>query len=150
MKTYLNGEERRINTFIMLMYGIIETLLQRKDIMSKLEIKCLKYVSTYIDKYIEALTERVGKEEKRRLYNEAMNNKIELKPKICDGQLLVDKDSLEETCRMAVEKNCFGCKRIDWHNCGLYKCMHKVGMGKVDEDYDGCEFYYEPVEDEEK
>ena len=50
---------------------------------------------------------------------------------------------------MAVEANCFGCKRKDWHNCGLYKCMHKVGIGNVDEDYDGCEYDY-PLADETK
>ena len=147
MKTYLNGEERRITTFIMLMYGIISTLLKNTDNISKEETKCLKYINTYIDKYIEALTNRVGKEENKRIYNEAMNNKVELKPKSYEGQLLVDKDCLEEVCRMAVEANCFGCKRVGWHNCGLYKCMHKVGMGKVDEDYDGCEFYYPPLEE---
>ena len=148
MKTYLNGEERRITTFIMLMYGIISTLLKNTDNISKEEVKCLKYINTYIDKYIEALTNRVGKEENKRIYNEAMNNKIELKPKSYEGQLLVDKDCLEEVCRMAVEANCFGCKKVGWHNCGLYKCMHKAGMGKVDEDYDGCEFYYPPLEEE--
>ena len=149
MKNYLNGEERRIAVGIMCVYGVISVILERTNALSKDEIKFLKYINTYIDKYIQALEDRVGKQEIQRIYNEAINSRIEVKPKSYEGQFIVDKDSLEEVARMAVEANCFGCKRKDWHNCGLYKCMHKVGIGNVDEDYDGCEYYY-PVADETK
>lgn len=150
MKTYLNGDERRTATCILMVYGIMGKVIERENIISKEEMKCLKYASTYIIKYMEALRERVGNEEVIRIYDEALHSQLDLKPKGCEGLLVVDKDSLEETCRMAVEKNCFGCSRKNWRNCGLYKCMHKVGMGKVDDDYDGCEFYYEPIEEEIK
>lgn len=148
MKTYLNREERRIATYICIVYGLIDTIFDSKENISKEEITALKYTNTYLQKYIEALIRRVGQDEGMRIYKEARDNVVELKPKNYDGQLIVDKDSMEEVCRMAVEANCFGCKKVGWHNCGLYKCMHKVGMGKVDEDYDGCEFYYPPLEEE--
>lgn len=148
MKTYLNSEERRINTMIMIMRAIITTIIEREDIISKNESKYLKCIRTYIDKYTDALIERVGDKEQNRLYNEVMNNRIELRSRIHDKQILVNKDDLEEVCRMAVEANCFGCEKVGWHNCGLFKCMHNMDMGKVDEDHDGCEFYYEPIKEE--
>lgn len=143
MKNYLNREERRISTYICIVYGLIETLFENKKNMSKEEITALKYSNTYLDKYIQALIRRVGPEEGNRIYNEAMNNKVELKPKNYDGQLVVDKNSLEEVARMAVETHCFGCTRSDWRNCELYRCMDKLQMGRVCEETGKCEFYYE-------
>lgn len=143
MKNYLNQEERRIATYICIVYGLIETLFANKKNISKEELTALKYSDTYLDKYIQALIRRVGPEEGNRIYKEAMNNKVELKPKNYEGQLVVDKDSLEEVARMAVETHCFGCKREDWRNCGLYKCMDKLQMGQICDEPGKCEFYYE-------
>lgn len=113
MKTYLNREERRIATYICIVYGLIDTIFEFKENLSKKEITALKYANTYLTKYIEALINRVGGEEGERIYREARDNVVELKPKNYDGQLIVDKDSMEEVCRMAVESHCFGCDRVD-------------------------------------
>ena len=143
MKTYLNREERRIATYICIVYGLIDTIFEFKENISKEEITALKYSNTYLQKYIEALIKRVGAEEGMRIYKEARDNVVELKPKNYDGQLIVDKDSMEEVCRMAVEAHCFGCDRVDWRNCELYKCMNKIGVGRVSDEEGKCEFYYE-------
>lgn len=143
MKTYLNREERRIATYICIVYGLIDTLLKNKDNISKEEVTALKYTNTYLEKYINGLIKRVGAEEGRRIYKEANDNVVELKPRSYDGQYIVDKDSLEEIARMAVETHCFGCKKEDWRNCMLYKWMNKVGMGRVTDDEEKCEFFYE-------
>lgn len=148
MKTYLNGDERRVATCILSVYGVMDKVIERANIISKEEVKCLKYASTYIVKYMEALRERVGQEEVVRIYDEALKSKLDLKYDGCEGFLSVDKDSLEEVCRIAVEEKCFGCTRKDWRDCGLYKCMHRAGMGKVDDDYNGCEFHYDKKEEE--
>ena len=146
MKNYLNREERRIATYICIMYGLIDTIFDFKENISKEEVTALKYSNTYLQKYIEALIKRVGPDEGMRIYREARDNVVELKPKNFEGQLIVDKDSMEEVCRMSVEKHCFGCKRVDWQNCGLYKCMNKIGVGRVSDEEGKCEFYYEEEE----
>lgn len=143
MKNYLNQEERRVATYICIVYGLIETLFENKKNISKEELTALKYADTYLDKYIQALIRRVGPVEGDRIYREAMNNKVELVPKNYDGQLVVDKNALEEVARMAVETHCFGCKRDDWRNCELYRCMDKLKMGRVCDEPGKCEFYYE-------
>ena len=45
MKTYLNSEERRQNTFFAIVYGMIDGYLERKDNFSTEEIKWLKSIS---------------------------------------------------------------------------------------------------------
>lgn len=146
MKDYLNREERRIATYICIVYGLIEKLFENKSNMSKEELTALKYSNTYLGKYITALIGRVGPAEGNRIYKEAMYNKVELKPKSYDGQFIVDKESLEAVAQMAVETHCFGCKRVDWRNCGLFKCMNNLQMGAVNEEPGKCEFYYEVKE----
>ena len=147
MKTYLNREERRIATYICIVYGLIDTIFKFKDNISKQEVKALKYVNTYLEKYIDALIKRVGGEEGERIYKEARDNVVELKPRNYDGQLLVDKDSMEEVARYAVEGKCFGCERNDWRNCELCKFMHKLGMGRIEDDETKCEFWYELLQE---
>lgn len=147
MKTYLNRDERRIATYICITHGLIDTIFDFKENISKEEITALKYTHTYLEKYIEALIKRVGADEGMRIYKEARDNVVELKPKNYDGQLLVDKDCMEEVARLAVETHCFGCKRTDWRNCQLYRFMDKLGMGKVNEVPGKCEFYYDKEEE---
>jgi len=147
MKNYLSRDERQIATYVCIMYGLIDTIFKYKDNISKEEVTNLKYANTYLAKYIDALIKRVGAAEGDRIYRQARDNVVDLKPRNYDGQYIVDKDSLEEVCRMAVEKHCFGCKRQGWHNCGLYKCMDKMGVGRVNDDNNGrCEFYYDKSE----
>lgn len=144
MKNYLNRDERQIATFLCVMYGLVENLVANDKNLSKDERTALKYTHTYLDKYIMALMNRVGRDEGERIYREVIDKKILLKPKTYnDGQLIVDKHCLEEVARMAVETHCFGCKREDWRNCGLYQCMDKLDMGEIYDGADKCDFYYE-------
>lgn len=144
MKTYLSHDERQISTYFTIVYGLIETLLSehRKNISNE-EAKTLKYAHTYLKKYIQALISRVGQVEGDRIYRLAKDSIVELKPKNYDGQLVVDKDCMEEVARMALEANCFGCKRCDWHNCGLYGFMKKLGIGSTNDTKGKCEFWYD-------
>lgn len=142
MKTYLNREERRIATYICIVYGLIDTIFQFKQNISKEEITALKYTNTYLEKYISALVKRVGPEEGERIYKEARDHKVELVPRNYEGQLIVDKDCMEEVARMAVETHCFDCKREDWRNCELCHFMHKLGIGRICDDEGKCEFWY--------
>lgn len=146
MKTYLNREERRIATYFCIVYGLIDGVMKYKDNISKEEVTALKYVNTYLEKYIDALIKRVGAEEGMRIHREAMENKVELTPKSYDGQLIVDKGCMEEVARYAVEGKCFGCERVDWQNCELCKFMHKIGIGRIEDDETKCEFWYDPLQ----
>ena len=146
MKTYLNREERRIATYFCIVYGLIDGVMKFKDNISKEEVTALKYVNTYLEKYIDALIKRVGSEEGMRIHKEAMENKVELKPKSYDGQLIVDQTCMEEVARYAVEGKCFGCERNDWRNCELCNFMHKIGMGRIEDDEEKCEFWFEPLQ----
>lgn len=143
MKNYLNREERQIATFICVMFTLVGDLLENDKNLSKEEITALKYSNTYLDKYIKALIDRVGAVEGNRIYKQARDNKVELKPKNYDGQLIVDKNCMEEVARMAVETHCFGCKRTDWRNCELAHFMHTLKIGRICDDLSRCEFYYE-------
>ena len=144
MKDYLNGEERQQSLYLAISYTIVMGILeQNSKNMSKAEIKCLKYVRTYLDKYLEALRDRVGEKELARIAREQQDYTAVIKPRNYDGFYTIDKNALEEIARRAVEKDCFGCNREDWHNCELYKYMHKAGMGRVDEIPGKCAFYYE-------
>jgi hypothetical protein len=144
MKTYLNHEERQMSAFFGVCYGLIETTLnEHSKNMSKKEITCLKYSYTYLKKYIKALVERVGEVEGDRIYRLVRDNLVELRPRNYDGQLMVDKDVMEEVARMALEANCFGCTRVDYNNCGLCKFMDKLGVGSVNDTEGKCEFWYD-------
>ena len=144
MKTYLSHDERQICTYFAIVYGLIEGLLsnQIKNI-SKEEVTALRYTHTHLNKYIKALINRVGPVEGDRIYRLAASSIVELKPKNYEGQLVVDKDCMEEVARMALEANCFGCKRCDWHNCGLYNFMKKLGIGSTNDTKGKCEFWYD-------
>lgn len=147
MKTYLNSEERRQNTFFAIVYGMIDGYLEHKENFSKEEVKWLESTHTSFFEYIGALGKRVGQEELMRIYREARDNRAELKPRTYEGQLIVDKDALEEICRMAVETHCFGCAQERWQDCELYKFMDKCGMGNSNEQDGKCTFWYPPLEE---
>lgn len=148
LKTYLNSEERRQNTFFAIVYGMIDGYLERKDNFSAEEVKWLESTHTSLFEYIGALGKRVGQDELMRIYREARDNKAELKPRNYDGQYIVDKNALEEICRMAVETHCFGCKKERWQDCDLYKFMDKCGMGNSDEKDGKCTFWYPEIKEE--
>ena len=144
MKTYLSHYERQTATYFAIVYGIIDSQLELygKN-MSKEEVTSLKYAHTYLQKYITALIKRVGSIEGDRIYRLARDSEVEIKPKNYDGQLVVDKDVMEEVTRMALEANCFGCNRVDWHNCGLCKFMENLGIGTTNDTEGKCEFWYD-------
>lgn len=148
MKTYLSSAERRSNTFFAIVYGMIEVYLEHQDNFSEEEIKWLKSAHTSLYEYIGALGKRVGQDELMRIYREARDNHAELKPVHYDGQYIVDKNALEEICRMAVEANCFGCTKEQWQKCELYQFMDKCGMGNNEEKEGKCVFWYEPLKEE--
>ena len=144
MKTYLNHEERQISTLFAIVYGLIDkTIRERGDNMSDKEKTALKYAHTYMKKYIIALVERVGDIEGDRIYRLANSSEVEIKPRNYDGQLIVDKDVMEEVARMALEQHCFGCNRVDWHNCGLCKFMEGLGITSTNDTKGKCEFWYD-------
>ena len=144
MKTYLSHDERQTCTYFAIVYGMIETQLELfSKNMSKEEQTMLKYGHTYLQKYIQAVVKRVGVIEGDRIYRMARDNTVEMKPKNYDGQLVVDKNDMEEVARMALEANCFGCNRTDWHNCGLCRFMEKLGIGSTNDTEGKCEFWYD-------
>lgn len=149
MKTYLSHNERQIATYFSINLGMINVLLDNyAKNLSKEEITNLKYAYTYLTKYVKALVERVGNAEGDRIYRLATTSKLSINPKsLEDKQVVVDKDDMEEVARMALEKNCFGCERKDWQNCGLCKLMDRLGVGSVNDTKGKCEFYYEKKED---
>jgi hypothetical protein len=142
MKTYLNSEERQQVMYLFMSHattlGILE---QNKKNMTKGEITCLKYISTYIEKYFYALVERVGEKEIRRIARESESNMITIKPKHHGGLFTIDKPSLEEVTRRAAKATCVECKIEDWNDCEFYRCMKKLGMGSVDGVPHKCDFY---------
>lgn len=143
MKTYLNQEERQIAAYFCICYGLIEAQLEaRKNTISSEEITHLTKAHEDLSHYIESLIDRVGLPEGNRLMKMAEEYTVELKPRNYTGQFVVDKESLEEVARMAVETHCFNCTNTKWHDCGLYKCMDKCGMCSIKENNGKCEFYY--------
>lgn len=143
MKDYLNGEERQQALYLYISHSLVSGILEvNKKNMSKKEITALKYIITYLEKYLDALTERVGLKELQRINRDSQDYTIVTKPKNYDGYYTIDKNGLEEIARYAVEKRCFGCSREDWHECELYRYMKKAGMGRVDEIPGKCEFFY--------
>ena len=144
MKTYLNGEERQQALYLYISHSLIRGILEvNKKNMSKKEMTALKYITTYIKKYFDALVERVGEKELQRIDRDSEEYTIVTKPKKYDGYYTIDKNGLEEIARYAVEEKCFGCQKEDWHECELYRYMKRAGMGKVNEVPGKCEFYYE-------
>ena len=144
MKTYLSHDERQLVTYFAICYGMVDTYIEeRSKNLSKEEIKTLKYSRTYLRKYIQATVKRVGEIEGDRVYRLARDSQVEIKPKNYEGQLVVDKDVMEEVARMALEQHCFGCNRTDWNNCGLCKFMDTLGGGSVNDTEGKCEFWYD-------
>ena len=147
MKTYLSHDERQISTYFAICYGLIETVInERGKNLSQEEITALKYSRTHLEKYIHALIKRVGRVEGDRIFRLAQSSKVEIKPKKYEGQFIVDKEALEEVARIAVEAKCFGCTRVDWHNCGLYQCQKKMDVGSTNDTKGKCEFWYDQEE----
>lgn len=145
MKTYLNHAERQLASFFAICYGLIDSALEEwGDNISKEERTSLRYSRTHLKNYIQALIKRVGINEGDRIYKIARDNKVELKPKSYDdGQLVVDKDAMEQIAGMAVEANCFGCNRVDWRNCELCKFMDRLGIESLNDTKGQCEFRYD-------
>ena len=144
LKNYLNSEERIQNVFIAIVYGIIDVYLENSDNYSDKEIKCLENAHRSLYEYIQALGDRVGNRELERIYRQSKENKPVLRPRSdsCNGQFIVDKDAIEEICRMVVEAYCFGCTREDYQNCALCRFMDKVGMGSNEEQEGKCTYWY--------
>ena len=144
MKTYLSHEERQLVTYFAICYGAIDTYIEeRRKNLSKEEITTLKYSRTYLKKYIQAMVKRVGAAEGDRIYRLARDSQVEIRPRNYEGQLIVDKDVMEEVARMALEHHCFGCTRTDWNNCGLCKFMDTLGIGSTNDTEGKCEFWYD-------
>jgi hypothetical protein len=143
MKNYLNQEERKKNTLICVMFAIVEELMQRAN-GSKEEITNLKYAHTYLQKYITSLIKRVGYEEGNRIWREARDSYVQIKPKVHedDGQQLVDKECMEGMAEKCLKAYCFGCKREDWRNCELCKYMKRLGIETIYGFEDRCTYWY--------
>lgn len=143
MKDYLNGEERQQALYLYISHALVSGILEmNKKNMHKKEITALKYIITYLEKYFDALIQRVGEKELQRISRESQYYTIAVKQKNFDGYFTIDKNALEEIARHAVEANCFGCTREDWDKCVLRNYMRKAGMGRVDEIPGKCEFFY--------
>ena len=144
MKTYLNSEERNTNVLFCLVCDIVCYYLERKENFSDEEIKWLESTRTSLLEYLRALGKRIGEKEATRILREAETSKPVLKPRgdKCDGQFIVDKNTLEEICRMAVETHCFGCAKEDYQNCELCRFMDRVGMGSNEEKEGKCTYWY--------
>lgn len=143
MKNYLNQEERKKNTLICVMFAIVEELMQRAN-GSKEEITNLKYAHTYLQKYITSLIKRVGYEEGNRIWREARDSYVQIKPKVHEeeGYQLVDKECMEGIAEKCLEAYCFGCKREDWRNCELCKYMKRLGIETIYGFEDRCMYWY--------
>lgn len=143
MKNYLNQEERKKNTLICVMFAIVEELMQRAN-GSKEEITNLKYAHTYLEKYIKALIKRVGYEEGNRIWREARDSYVQIKPKVHedDGQQVVDRECMEGVAAMCLEKYCFGCERNDWQNCELCRYMKRLGIETIYGIDNKCMYWY--------
>ena len=110
-----------------------------------MKINELEQMHKHLELYLKALIDRVGVQEGDRIYRLARSSIIELKQRTNDGQYIVGKDDLEEVCRYALEANCFGCKKTNWHNCALYKIMKNMGIGSVNDTKGLCEFYFDEM-----
>jgi hypothetical protein len=145
MKNYLNSDERMQNVFIAVVYGIITVYLENKSNYTAEEIKWLESASMSLYEYIQALGDRVGDKELFRIHKMSKEYKTILRPRSdkCDGQFIVDKNAIEEVCRMAVEAYCFGCERVDYQNCPLCQFMDKIGMGVNEEQEGKCTYWYQ-------
>lgn len=143
MKNYLNQEERKKNTLICVMFAIVEELMQRAN-GSKEEITNLKYAHTYLQKYITSLIKRVGYEEGNRIWREARDSYVQIKPKVHEeeGYQLVDKECMEGIAEKCLTAYCFGCKREDWRNCELCKYMKRLGIETIYGFEDRCMYWY--------
>lgn len=142
MKNYLNQEERKKNTLICVMFAIVEEFIERAN-GSKKETTYLKYSHTYLQKYIEELIKRVGYEEGGRIWREARDSHVQIKPKVYEeGQQLVDKECMEGIAEKCLEAYCFGCKREDWRNCELCKYMKRLGIETIYGFEDRCMYWY--------
>lgn len=144
MKTYLSHDERITATYFAICFGMIKNYSEQfgKN-MDKKEKTYLKYARTYLSKYIKELVKRVGQDEGDRVYRLARDSTVEMKPINYEGQLIVDKNVMEEVARMALEANCFGCERKDWRNCALCKFMDTLGVGSTNDTEGKCEFWYD-------
>lgn len=143
MKDYLNQEERKKNTLICIMYGVMQELLERNN-GSKEEMKNLKLAYTYIRKYVHELMERVNYSEGQRIKREATYNYVQLKPKVHEdeGQQVVDKECMEGIAEKCIRAYCFGCERHDWQNCELYEYMHKLDIETIYGIDNKCMYWY--------
>lgn len=143
MKNYLNQEERKKNTLICVMFAIVEEFIERAN-GSKEEITNLKYAHTYLEKYIKALIKRVGYEEGGRIWREARDSYVQIKPKVHEeeGYQLVDKECMEGIAEKCLTAYCFGCKREDWRNCELCKYMKRLGIETIYGFEDRCMYWY--------
>lgn len=146
MKNYLSRDERRIATYFCICYGLIDSQMEYKQNYSKDEITALRYVNTYLQKYIDALIKRVGKEEGERILRDATQNTVDLHPKNYDGQYIVDREALEGALTYAVEYKCKNCNKTDYYHCDLYKCMDKCGMSTVGNKAKYCDFAWQDKE----
>ena len=143
MKDYLNQEERKKNTLICVMFAIVEELMQRAN-GSKEEITNLNYAHTYLQKYITSLIKRVGYEEGNRIWREARDSYVQIKPKVHEeeGYQLVDKECMEGIAEKCLTAYGFGCKREDWRNCELCKYMKRLGIETIYGFEDRCMYWY--------
>lgn len=143
MKDYLNQEERKKNTLICIMYGVVEELIHKNN-GGKQEMKNLKYVHTYIRKYVHELMDRVGCKEGSRIKREAEYNYVQLKPRVHEdeGQQVVSKECMEGVAEMCLRKYCFGCTREDWRNCHLCNYMQGLDIETIYGFEDRCMYWY--------
>lgn len=144
MKNYLSGDERNVNVLLGLVYLTIEVYLQHKENFSDDEVKWLESTHTSLEEYMVALKNRVGDKEITRILRMVDTSKPVIKPRgdKSDNMYLVDKDTLEEIYRYAVEAYCFGCERQDFENCPLCRFMDRAGIGNSKEEPNKCTYWY--------
>lgn len=131
-KDYINSRQRQNILGIILSIGIAEDIL--KDDNTKEEIKHLKKIQEWGDKYLKTLVPILGKEEMQRIQKMLNDMEVTLKVKtpFANKYSLMEVDSLDELIRNAVLNQCHKCDGNNFLKCKFFKLQDEAGIYMVD------------------
>lgn len=144
---YLNAKDRNAVASLLLTVGVAEDVMKSKN-TTKSEIKTLKKLQEWSEKYMTELFKRVPNEKPRivRIFKDSeciLTTKSAVKQKYTN----ISADTIDDLLEFAVMNNCKECKGCDYNNCKLFKLQQDMNVFMVQDRQGFCPYAYDESEE---
>lgn len=143
---YLNAKERNAVASMLLTVGVAEDIMRSKN-TTKEEIKKLKKIQEWNEKYMSELFKRVPDERARvvRIFKDS-ECVLATKSAVKSKYTTISSETFEDLLEVAVMDKCKSCKGAGFESCKLFKLQQDCNVFMVQDREGFCPYAYDVEE----